>query len=132
MPRLTNNDYLVRRRILCDEWDIHHGGVLSELQSFEQHDLHLFFAPTVDICDDDALAYRKEVVEKHPGLASQAGRAYAHFERELVLARERRAARSMAPAAEAPAKRCGNRGGWRKGSRKVIVKPLVQPEGYSK
>ena len=126
MPRLTNHDYLVRRRILFDDWDLHDGEVLSELQSFEQHDLHRFFAPTVDLYDDDALAYRREVAKKDPGLAAQAGRAYAHFERELAVARERRAARAAAPAR--PARKQNNRSGWRKGARKIIVKPLVRPE----
>ena len=89
MPRLTDEMYLAHRQRLSDAWEFR-PGLFAELQTFEQRDLHRYFAPSRDFYDDDVLTYRREVTKLVPSLPSQAGRAYAHFERMVAANRVRR------------------------------------------
>ena len=90
MPRLTDEMYLAHRQRLSDAWEFR-PGLFAELQTFEQRDLHRYFAPSRELYDDDVLAYRREVTKLVPSLPSQAGRAYAHFERVIAEDKAKRA-----------------------------------------
>jgi len=89
VPRLTDSVYLAHRHRLMTAWEFR-SDLFGYLAYFEQRDLHHFFAPSKEFYDDDALTYRREVTKLSPSLPSQAGRAYAHFERILAERMERR------------------------------------------
>ncbi|WP_448238432.1 hypothetical protein [Microbacterium paulum] len=59
---------------------------IAELELYEQHSLHDFFAMSRELFDDDALIYRREVSKRWPSLPQKAGRAYTRFEQ--VVARD--------------------------------------------
>lgn len=81
--------YLAKRQRLFDAWEFR-PGLFAELQTFEQRDLHRYFAPSRELYDDDALTYRREVTKLVPSLPSQAGRAYVRFERVVAADLTRR------------------------------------------
>lgn len=89
MPRLTNTAYLDRRHRLMDAWEFR-SHLIAELESFEQMDLHKFFAISKNFYDDEALVFRRDVAKLEPSLPSQAGRAYAKFERIVAADKVRR------------------------------------------
>jgi len=118
MPRLTNPTYLAKRQRLADAWEFR-PGLFAGLQTFEQRDLHRYFAFSRDVYDDDALAYRREVTKLLPSLPAQAGRAYARFERAIAADRLRR---TQAPETSARTKSSP------RPKRVVTVQALVEPE----
>ena len=84
MPRLTNHDYLSTRSYLARLWEQGDGGAMAVLPGYAQRDLYDFFAFTVPMSDQDALAYRAEMTAAFPSLPQSAGRALealrAHLE----------------------------------------------------
>jgi hypothetical protein len=79
MPRLTNESYLQKRTTLVWAWE-HNAIGFDAVQTWEQRDLHGYFAPDEPLSSTEAIQYRKYVTRESPGLPSQAGRAYATFE----------------------------------------------------
>lgn len=118
MPRLTNPAYLAKRQRLADAWEFR-PGLFAGLQTFEQRDLHRYFALSRDFYDDDALLYRREVTKLLPSLPAQAGRAYAHFERMIAADRLRRTQRPVVTSRTKSSPRP---------TRVVTVQALVEPE----
>lgn len=80
LPRLTNPDYLDQRHRLMIAWEFR-PLLIAELELYEQHALHDFFAMSRELFDEDALLYRQEVSKRWPSLPQKAGRAYTRFER---------------------------------------------------
>lgn len=119
MPRLTNPDYLDQRHRLMTAWEFR-SQLIAELEPYEQHALHDFFAISREMYDEDAIAYRQEQTKREPSLPHKAGRAYAHFEQIIAADRERRAA-------QAPIKTLPMRGAKRP-KKTVRVTGLVRPE----
>ena len=64
--------------------------LIAELELYEQHALHDYFAMSKELFDEDALLYRREVSKRWPSLPQKAGRAYTHFEQVLVKDKLRR------------------------------------------
>ena len=57
MPRLTNRDYLATRHQLASLWKQNSGSFFAALPAYAQRDLHDFFAFTVSMADEEALAH---------------------------------------------------------------------------
>lgn len=82
-------------------------------------ELHRFFTLSKTMADDDALAYRRRITEEQPSLPSQAGRAYAKFERVMAYEQARRAV---------PAVKTERPRGRRTGEQYVTIFGLTRPE----
>lgn len=76
MPRLTNRDYLTIRHFLTRLWDQDDGHSFAVLPGYAQRELHDFYAPTVYMTDEDAVAHRKAMTKTFPSLPHCAGRAF--------------------------------------------------------
>ncbi|KIC60026.1 hypothetical protein [Microbacterium hominis] len=81
MPRLTNKTYLCNRSIIGKLWRRSEHG-WSKLSLEDQCTLHEYFEPTMDLTDDQAIAYRQTVTAKWPNLPQ--GAAYAQFTRVIT------------------------------------------------
>jgi hypothetical protein len=108
MPKLSNDDYLIRHEILHRVWgtDNRH---FTHLKYQQQRDLHDYYDPAKDLTNDELLAHRKKVAKQHPSLPQRASKAF------LVMLRpetQREPAHSSLD---------------RKG-RKITIRPLVRPE----
>ncbi len=73
MPRLSNSDYLYSRSELL--------ALLNEKIPIQVHFsysdqmvLHAYFVPTMQINDEEALAYRKVISKENPSLPNRAGK----------------------------------------------------------
>ena len=119
MPRLTNPDYLEQRHRLMIAWEFR-PHLIAELELYEQHALHDFFAMSREMYDDDAIAHRQNMTKLEPSLPHKAGRAYGHFEQIVATDRERRAA--PAPIESVPMR------GAKRSKKTVRVTALVKPE----
>jgi len=118
MPRLTNPAYLDQRHRLMVAWEFH-SQLIAELEPYEQHTLHDFFAISREIYDEDAVVHRQEQTKREPSLPHKAGRAYAHFEQIIAADREKRATATTETVPMRGAKR----------PKKVVrVAGLVKPE----
>ena len=76
MPRLTNRDYLTIRHFLTRLWDQDDGHSYAALPGYAQRELHDFYAPTVYMTDEDAVAHRMAMTKTFPSLPHSAGRAF--------------------------------------------------------
>lgn len=76
MPRLTNRDYLTIRHFLTRLWDQDNGHSFAVLPGYAQRELHDFYAPTIYMTDEDAVAHRKAMTKTFPSLPHSAGRAF--------------------------------------------------------
>ncbi|MFG6279580.1 hypothetical protein [Microbacterium sp. 5K110] len=83
MPRLTNKTYLCNRSALGKFWRRSEHG-WSKLSLEDQCTLHEYFEPTMDLTDDQAIAYRQAVTAEWPNLPQRAGKAYAQFTRVIA------------------------------------------------
>ena len=86
MPRLTDQQYLDRRKVVFREWFIH-GVLFARMPLREQHALHTYFATEENLQRTDLLAHRMRVTTEQPALAQEAGRAFHDL--ELLRAGER-------------------------------------------
>ena len=118
MPRLTNADYLDQRHRLMVAWEFR-SQLIAELEPYEQHALHNFFAMSREMYDEDVVAYRQEQTKREPSLPHKAGRAYAHLEQIIAADRERRA---IATVETVPVR------GAKRPKKTVRVAGLVKPE----
>jgi hypothetical protein len=75
MPRLTRHDYLSTRSFLAQIWEQSDAAAMAVLPGYAQRDLHDFYAFTMPMSDDDALAHRTEMTVAFPSLPHSAGRA---------------------------------------------------------
>lgn len=76
MPRLTNRDYLTIRHFLVRLRKQDHGDSFEVLPGYAQRELHDFYAPTVFMTDEDAVAHRAAMTKAFPALPQSAGRAF--------------------------------------------------------
>lgn len=83
-------DYLEQRHRLMIAWEFR-PHLIAELELYEQHALHDFFAMSREMYDDDAVTHRQNMTKLEPSLPHKAGRAYGHFEQVVAADRERRA-----------------------------------------
>ena len=80
MSRLTDQQYLDRRRVGFREWLIHRGALFVRLPISEQHALHAYFATEQDLQRCDLLALRARITKERPALAQEAGGAFHDLE----------------------------------------------------
>lgn len=80
MPRLTDQEYLDRRKVVFREWLLHHGALFARLPLSEQHALHVYFATVQDLQRPELLAFRARITRERPALAQEAGRAFRDLE----------------------------------------------------
>lgn len=73
MPRLTNKQYLERRKLLMKNWKAG-GSAFSTLSSIEQMQLHEYFAPTRKLTAAEALEHRVRASTQQPSLPQAAGK----------------------------------------------------------
>lgn len=77
MPRLTNSDYLARRRTLRFIWTWKRE-LFAQVHPTAQQDLHLYFKPSEKgWSEHDLIEYRLWIGKKYPSLPSAAGKYYA-------------------------------------------------------
>ena len=120
LPRLTNPDYLDQRHRLMIAWEFR-PHLFAELELYEQHALHDFFAFSRELFDDDAVLYRREVSKRWPSLPQKAGRAYTHFE-AVVAADKLRREQEREKVTTIPMR------GATRPKKVVTVKPVARPE----
>jgi hypothetical protein len=75
MPKLNDEDYLVRHEMLHRVWGKDQRP-FSRLNYQQQRDLHDYFNLSKICTDEELLAYRKLVTKKDPGLSQRAGKAF--------------------------------------------------------
>lgn len=113
MPRLTDQQYLERRRLILREWFGRDGNGFGYLSPEDQHALHDYFGTLKNLDAKGALAFRRQIPASRPSLPHKAGRAFL----ELTSALEYYANLPPTPPATGP-----------KRSRQVKLYALVQPE----
>lgn len=79
MPRLTSRDYVLHRRLLCQQWEERDGAAFADLPLQQQLDLHGYFAPSVPFTEQQAVRHRNAMTAAFPSLPQKAGRAYQAF-----------------------------------------------------
>jgi len=103
MPRLTNAQYLYQRHRLRVSWQHRKAEPFAALSATEQLRLWVYFAPTQDLTDAEAVAHRKEISGLYASLPQQAGRAYKRVfpyldpERSGPVLPERRTSKPRGP-----------------------------------
>jgi len=110
MPRLTDANYINQRKKLRSDWYDRNGHAFGYLSGPEQRDLHLYFAVTKDLRENDRLRHRAEISKADPSLPQRAGRAYAAIAPHLD---------DDWPKQVAPISRA---------NRKVVVRGIARPE----
>lgn len=83
MPRLTNTTYLANRSTLGKYWHRNELG-WSKLSFENQSTLHEYYEPSMDLTEDQAIAYRQAVTAKWPSLPHRADRAYAEYNKVIA------------------------------------------------
>jgi hypothetical protein len=107
MPKLSNEDYLIRHEMLHRVWgtDNRHFAGLTYQQ---QRDLHDYYVPAKDLTNDELLAHRRKVTKQSPSLPQRASKAF------LVM---------LKPEAQPDHYVHTDKKG-----RKITIRPLVRPE----
>jgi hypothetical protein len=75
MPRLSNNEYLIRHQMLKRIWE-HDRRQFSLLSYNQQRDLHDFFFLTEELDDEALLQKRSEITRLDPSLPHRASKAF--------------------------------------------------------
>ncbi|KQR23386.1 hypothetical protein [Microbacterium sp. Leaf151] len=96
MPRLANTTYLNNRSSLGKYWRRKERG-WSKLSFEDQCALHEYYEPSMDLTDDQAIAYREAVTAKWPSLPQRAGKAYVEFTKVIVQLEASPPPRPMTP-----------------------------------
>ncbi len=73
MPRLSHNTYCELRSFLASAWD-QDQTLFALVCGADQWDVHRFFAPTVDLTDQELRAHRIKVSTADPSLPSRASK----------------------------------------------------------
>lgn len=75
MPKLSNEDYLVRHEMLHRVWG-RDARPYSHLTYQQQRDLHDYYAPAKNLSNEELLVHRKRVTRKDPSLPQRASKAF--------------------------------------------------------
>jgi hypothetical protein len=97
VPRLTNNDYVIQRDFLKDDWN-EFRAIYAFLDYTDQLVLHEFYGPSKDWSDEEAIAHRKRVTKQQPSLPNRAGKLYAQIDRHAKDLQKRLAEQPTQPA----------------------------------
>ena len=76
MPRLTNQQYLVRRTTLNAMW-MECNIAFSAASVAQQWELHCYYQTTVDATNVELIANRKALDQAEPSLPHRAGKTFA-------------------------------------------------------